>query len=207
MILSDNSTKEHFSQQVVELVALDSFIIVQDSQKSGFPGSARRQDRASESNVYQLLNLIAVNSRQVARSVVVLGRALELAIWVLHFGIGHTVPQLLLLVLGVMDDMHDFVDPWLSSWWILDLKEIGCKVEPVFNFLLVAVTIIADSFEHLDRVVKVVASVIDIDGASTEQSIFFDKELFSRSESFDGCLTDGNRIIVLELGQIFRQCF
>lgn len=80
MIWFDNSTEEHFSKQVVELVALDSFIIVQDSQKSGFPGSAGRQDRASESNVYQFLDLFAVHSRQVARSVVVLGGAFELAI-------------------------------------------------------------------------------------------------------------------------------
>ena len=111
---------------------------------------------------------------QIASVVVTLCRVEEVTVRVLNLRIRHAVPQNLLVVLCVVQNVHHFGHKALSSYSVLEFEPVRSEVEPIFNFLLIAVAIVSDLFQDLDSFIAVVSGVVDFNEGSAEHSILHD---------------------------------
>ena len=116
----------------------------------------------------------------------------------MDFGVGHLVAHSLFLVGRVVHDMHHFVQVAFSSCRIFELELKGYDIEPVLDFLLIGVTLIANSLHHLNTLVEVFASFVHLDQASSELCILCQEELLAWCESLDGSLSHCLAIIVFQ---------
>ena len=112
-----------------------------------------------------------VDSVQVACVVITLSGIEEVTVRVLDLSIAHAVPQDLFIVLGMVQNMHHFSDKALSSHSVLEFEPVRGEVQPIFDLLLVAITIVSDFLEDLDSFIAVISSVMDFYEGSAEHSI------------------------------------
>ena len=122
----------------------------------------------------------------------------EVAVRVLNFRVGHLVPQNFLIVIRVMQNVHDLLDVSLRSCGVFHFELISDQVEPVLNFLLVRVTLVLNPQQHLDCFIEVVPRVIHLNDGAPEHGILFRKELFAWSKALNRCIAHSDRLFVLE---------
>ena len=199
---ANDLSNKHLLKKLIELARLGSLIVVQDSYQSCLSWSTRCKYGACDGAVHELIDLLSVDSLHVAGIVVALGRIEELTARVLHFGVGHAIAQDFLLVLRVVQNVHDLRDKAFSSGGVLKLEPVCSLIEPVLNLLLKAVTLITDLFHYLNCFVEIIPCIVDLDDSATEHGILLDKELFARGDLLHGSRAHCNALIVLECTQL-----
>ena len=112
--------------------------------------------------------------------------------------VGHLVAEDFLIILSVMQDVHDLLHVSLRSCGVFHFELVCDKVQPVLNLLLVRVALVRDAEKDLDGLIEIVPGVVHIDHRPSEQSILFREELFAWCESFHCCIAYGDRVIIFE---------
>ena len=121
----------------------------------------------------------------------------------MDLGVGHLVAEDFLVILSVMQDVHDLLHVSLRSCGVVHFEIVRGKVQPVFNLLLISVAFICDAEQALDSLIEIVPGIVNIDCCPSEQCILFCEELFAWCESFHCCIAYGDRVIIFEFWDLF----
>lgn len=95
-----------------------------------------------------------------------------------------------------MQDVHDFFNISLSSCGVFHFELVGDQVEPVFNLLLVCVTIVGDAEQDLNGLIEVIPGVIHFNDSPAEQGILFGEKLFAWFELVHGGVAHCDSVII-----------
>ena len=116
----------------------------------------------------------------------------------MDLGVGHLVAENFLVILRVMQDVHDLLHVSLRSCGVSQFELVRDKVQPVLNLLLIRVAFVRDAEEDLYGLIEIVPGIVHIDCCPSEQSILICEELFALCESFHCCIAYGDRVIIFE---------